>query len=397
MSDTPAPFNNTREDAINLAAEKLLGQHDFDVKEMISSRVAVAVKAQLDTILAPTINAALQNAVAGILENMITPRNIWGDVAGKETTIKDQLTMSNHPFDHSWSPWIGTHKPELAQDWTDPAQWQHQRDENLELAEPMGMKLKPVTVFPSPCDWLDEEVPIEWSARFLKLIHDTPSLTWLLSTRNPRNWLRRIDAGVLAMLEMRKCPEEAQLRDWLQAWVNGKPPANVWVGTPVEDQPNADRRIPALLKIPAVWRFLSLEPLLGPVDLTSVCPLRHLHSPPAVDVLAGETYWPDNDTETNGPKLDWIIIGGESGHGARPCNVDWIRSLVRQGREAGTATFVKQLGAAPIAPQNVFWDGARFQNATRQHNNVILKHPKGGDPAEWPADLRVREFPGGLR
>lgn len=92
MSDTPAPFNITREDVINLAAEKLLGQYDFDVEEMISSRVAVAVKAQLDSQLTPTINAALQQAVVGILENKITPRDIWGDVAGKETTIKDQLT-----------------------------------------------------------------------------------------------------------------------------------------------------------------------------------------------------------------------------------------------------------------------------------------------------------------
>lgn len=92
MNDTPTPFNITRDDVLNLAADKLLREHDFDVHEMISERVAVAVKAQLDTQLVPTINAALQQAVAGILENKITPRDIWGDVVGKETTIKEQLT-----------------------------------------------------------------------------------------------------------------------------------------------------------------------------------------------------------------------------------------------------------------------------------------------------------------
>jgi protein gp37 len=74
-------------------------------------------------------------------------------------------------------------------------------------------------------------------------------------------------------------------------------------------------------------------------------------------------------------KLHWIVVGGESGPGARPCSLDWIRSLIEQCRTAGVPIFVKQLGA-----HGTF--------AKRR-----LKNRKGGDPAEWPEDLRVREYP----
>ncbi len=72
-----------------------------------------------------------------------------------------------------------------------------------------------------------------------------------------------------------------------------------------------------------------------------------------------------------------MIVGGESGPGARPCDVAWIRSVIRQCREAGVACFVKQFGAQ--------W--ARRQKYTFRHD------PKGGDPSEWPEEIRVREFP----
>lgn len=215
----------------------------------------------------------------------------------------------------------------------------------MTLAEPMGMKLKPVTVFPSLCDWLDDEVPIEWLGRFLGLIYDTPDLTWLLLSKRPENWNARLEAAAL-------WAHGGPPQDWgscIEEWLGGDPPANVWIGTSVEDQSNADLRIPEMLKIPAVRRFLSLEPLLGPVDLVS--DIQH-HSHPL-----------HKSSPIN--CIDWLIIGGESGRGARPCHVDWIRSLVKQGKEAGVATFVK--------------------------------HPKGGEPSEWPVDLRVREFPEGLQ
>jgi protein gp37 len=106
--------------------------------------------------------------------------------------------------------------------------------------------------------------------------------------------------------------------DWIRAWLNGEPPANVWVGTSVEDQARADERIPALLSIPARVRFLSCEPLLGPVGVEQ-----------ARKGLLG---------------IDWVIAGGESGPGARPMHPDWARSLRDHGHAAGVAFFFKQWG-----------------------------------------------------
>lgn len=84
-----------------------------------------------------------------------------------------------------------------------------------------------------------------------------------------------------------------------------------------------------------------------------------------------------------------MIVGGESGPGARPCDVAWIRDVVRQCREAGTACFVKQLGAVPG-----YRNSEPFTGWHDLHNNgERLRDPKGGDPAEWSQELRVREFP----
>jgi protein gp37 len=95
------------------------------------------------------------------------------------------------------------------------------------------------------------------------------------------------------------------------------PLSNVWLGTSVEDQRWADIRIPQLLLTPAAVRFLSCEPLLGPVDLWAYLELGG---------------------------IDWVIVGGESGHGARPMNPAWARSLRDQCRDAGVAFFFKQWG-----------------------------------------------------
>lgn len=192
-------------------------------------------------------------------------------------------------------------------------------------------------------------------ARLALLIAATPNLDWLLLTKRPENILRLWPWGF---------------------------PENVWLGTTVEDQQRADERIPHLLAVPARVRFLSVEPMLGPIDL--------------MPYIAGY------DSEANGPGepgeyaalppsargIHWVIVGGESGHGARPFDVAWARSVVRQTREAGVACFVKQLGAHPI-------EGGDFAQKTGLVCGVRLDDPKGGEIAEWPEDLRVREFPGG--
>lgn len=159
---------------------------------------------------------------------------------------------------------------------------------------------------------------------------------------------------------------------------------NVWLGTTVEDQQRANERIPELLKVPAKVRFLSLEPLLERVqlDVLSVGVGQSLNG------LTGER----DQAGFGGPGrrwqqyergVDWIIVGGESGAGARPFHLEWARDLVTQARAGGTAPFVKQLGARPMV----------MPPLCRGWVPVRLKDQSGGDPAEWPEDLRVREFP----
>ena len=212
--------------------------------------------------------------------------------------------------------------------------------------------------------------------RWSGLIRSTPNLDWLLLTKRPEN--------VVGMSE----------DHFFGIPIDGSPviPRNVWLGTSVEDQQRADERIPHLLATPAAVRWLSVEPLLGPVDLTSW--LVHDEFGRTGDRIQGDfEYRP----------ISWVIVGGESGPNARPCDVAWIRSIVRQSREAGVPVFVKQLGANVVASNDAVadWFGSvghldmatteRFQGATGRIRG--LRHPKGGDPMEWPEDLRVQEFP----
>lgn len=327
--------------------------------------------------------------------------------------------------DHSWSPWRGCTKVSagcancyaetlskrnpavlgqwgkgkprvLAKNWRDPVKWDRAAALREAFLEGQGGN----KVFPSLCDWLDDEVPIEWLARFIGLIYDTPNLTWLLLTKRPELWRERINRAIAVWCDCEWSTEMGDYRNWLTKWVyHGIAPPNVWVGTSVEDQANADRRIPALLRIPAAGRFLSLEPLLGPVDIRLV-----------PDLMKSFNSSPHGWHNWLRQRIQWAIIGGESGHGARPCNVEWVRALVRQGKAAGVPTFVKQLGARPIlnpCRQHHFDWRHNTSNAERpddklftedgEHWRIRLNHPKGGDPAEWRDDLRVREFPEGLR
>ncbi len=221
--------------------------------------------------------------------------------------------------------------------------------------------------FPSVCDWLDEEVPIDLFVRFLKLIHETQNLDWLLLTKRPEKFFQRLESA----WKYGVGTDDQRFQDWLRFWgMNGVPPSNVWVGTSVEDQQRSDERIQALLKIPARIRFLSVEPLLGPVDLF----LDWLASFKDTDAMLHRAH-----------RIDWVIVGGESGRNARPCNVAWVRSIVRQCADYRVPCFVKQLGACPVVtvtPGQAMPDDFR-----------AFSHPKGGDPAEWPEDLRVRQFP----
>jgi len=211
----------------------------------------------------------------------------------------------------------------------------------------------------SLADWLDDEVPIEWLADLLKLIHDTPSLDWLLLTKRPENWYSRL----LAVLDFlvgndngadgRDIDPGSDFGDWLNEWLGGNElPANVWIGTSVEDLQCANERIPALLQIPARVRFLSCEPLLGAVDLTKIV-LKKADFPEggqpdvSIDCLYG--WYGGADRGRSG--IHWVICGGESGPGARPMHPAWARSLRDQCAAAGVPFLFKQWGDWIIDPK----------------------------------------------
>lgn len=165
----------------------------------------------------------------------------------------------------------------------------------------------------SMADWLeDREDLTPHLMRLLVLIQSTPHLDWLLLSKRPENFAKRIQE--IADGWQSSC----EMAVW---WTRGVAPENVWLGTTVENQEMADKRIPELLKIPAKVRFLSCEPLLGPVDLRTV-----------VD-------WWNSDE-----KIHWVIAGGESGPGFREFNPEWARSLRDQCKSAHVAFHMKQMG-----------------------------------------------------
>lgn len=275
--------------------------------------------------------------------------------------------------------------------WREPLKWDRAAQAAGERRRVFCASL--ADVFEGPETMPAESVPVVEAARarLFRLIALTPYLDWLLLTKRPQNvlkmtfdvWCHKVPGFVT------QNQGDGRRWDW---------PPNVWLGVSIEDQRRAGERIPHLLRTPAAVRFVSAEPLLGPVDLTNLA----VDGGDSLDALRGELCALESGclVGDDGPVIDWVIIGGESGPGARPFNVDWARSLVRQCRAAGAACFVKQLGANVVdecedcTPEATGWPavGGPMDWET---GRVRLRDPKGGDPDEWSEDLKVREFPEG--
>lgn len=274
------------------------------------------------------------------------------------------------------------------------------------LAEPLHWR-KPRRVFVcSMSDLFHDDVPDEFIDRVWARMLWSSRHTFQILTKRPER--------IRAYLESRTPVDVRHATIGAAAtemhgpiWVEHAPwpLPNVWLGVSCEDQQRANERIPLLLQTPAVVRFVSAEPLLGPIDLEAVpLPDPYLRMVGVTGVLQPTA---ERDTEPddylywqrNGCKLNWVIVGGESGPGARPCDVAWIRSIVEQCRAAGVPAFVKQLGANVRASGGAIrgWPTNSVQGlscvTTFQPTRVYLPNRKGADPAEWPADLRVREWP----
>ena len=202
-------------------------------------------------------------------------------------------------------------------------------------------------------------------ARLFALIEDTPGLDWLLTTKRADAIMRRVPA------------------QWRILF-----PSNVWMLVSVEDQKAADARIPWLLKVPAIVRGLSMEPLIGPVDLDQpTCPYCGEFGENITVASDGATpwcrecdneacfgWWLDGCASPSQRGINWIITGGESGRGARPMDTAWVADIHNQAADRGVAVHHKQMGSA--------W---------AESNGAA--HKKGGDPMEWPEAFRRQEFP----
>lgn len=171
---------------------------------------------------------------------------------------------------------------------------------------------------------------------------------------------------------------------------HGWPLPNVWFMFSAEDQPRFDERWPLARLVPAVVHGCSYEPALGLVDFSEGLKLREA--------------WASSSMVGWHPRISWIIGGGESGHKARPCDIAWLRSARDQCAAAGVPYFNKQVGA--VAFGGAWPPGSRLREMTaaerssagvpspsNPHYVVELRDRKGGDPSEWPADLRVRQMP----
>jgi protein gp37 len=244
--------------------------------------------------------------------------------------------------DHTFNPWIGCTKvspgcdhcyaetwdarglqqgatrwgPHASRTRTSPANWRKPLAWN-KAAAASGKRARVFCA--SLSDVFDNHGSIldDWRSDLWRLIQETPHLDWLLLTKRPQN-----------------------IKKYLPAFM--RPYPNVWLGTTVENQVEADRRIPHLLALPAAVRFISAEPLLGPINFTLIDDGRMDGIPIAFNALAGPGW----------PKLDWIIVGGESGPGARPMDPAWARSIRDQCKAAGTAFFMKQMSGVrkPLPP-----------------------------------------------
>jgi protein gp37 len=258
----------------------------------------------------------------------------------------------------------------------EPFSW---RDRQRVFVAPMG-------------DLFHEKVPVSFLEEVVSVIRQTPQHTYLLLTKRPQELLKPRPPLPLSRQDLRVPLWEAL----------GFPLPNVWLGVTTENEPMAAERLPELLRIPAALYFASYEPALEAVDFSPWLVALPEWGPETCQRCDGEgtvvTCWDDlcansdhcihgdgeapcpecgGYGEVSGPGrpgLSWLIVGGESGAGARPCDPAWIAAAVAQCREASVPVFVKQFGTA--------WARVNLRRRIR-----------AGDPSQWPPGDWPREVP----
>jgi protein gp37 len=233
---------------------------------------------------------------------------------------------------------------------------------------------KPAKIFVnSASDLFHENVPDEWIDRIFAVMALAPQHSFQVLTKRPKRMRAYFERWPDGAARFHHVAGEAYKIDpslphgangWVWDLQKRWPLPNVWLGVTAEDQERADERIPELLATPAARRFVSVEPMLGPVDLTEIV-IRHRVGEQHINALHCEED-PEDCGEIGPATLDWVIVGGESGPGSRPMHPQWARDLRDQCQAAGTAFFMKQMHVG----------------------GKLVK-----DVARFPEDLRVQEFP----
>lgn len=249
--------------------------------------------------------------------------------------------------DATWNPWTGCHKIspgcKFCYMYTDKKRYGQDPTvvarSKTTFSDPLKWK-EPRKVFTcSWSDWFIEEAD-NWRSEAWEIIRGTPQHTYQILTKRPER--------------IRECLPA----DWGMGY------SNVWLGTSIENQDYGER-VKYMAGLPAAVRFLSIEPLLGPLDLG-----------------LGYAY------------LEWVIVGGESGPSARPMRREWLQRILGDARLANVPVFVKQLGAAFSDEVNgIAGKSLKVPSEASPLISRRLKDPKGGDWTEWPEQLRIREFP----
>jgi protein gp37 len=232
--------------------------------------------------------------------------------------------MSSRSFKVEWGPGQPRRRTSPA-NWSEPLKWN-------DLAE--GAFERPRVFCSSLADVFDNEVDASWLFDLITLIVKTPNLDWLLLTKRIGNFRSRLTAAT----QSAHC-DPLDIADRIDAWITDQRTFhNIWLGATVVNQIEADRDIPKLIEAPANVRFLSIEPMLGPISL---------------DAFLLE--------------LDWTIVGGESGPFARPMDLVWARDVRDQSAAANRPFFYKQSGGRDRDKGGDLLEGVEHKNFPIRH------------------------------
>lgn len=267
-----------------------------------------------------------------------------------------------------------------------------------ELLAPLKRKQPTKYFVNSMSDTFYEEIPDDWIDKVFAVMALCPQHTFQVLTKRADRmknyfirdeevplisyWTEAVEPYVLS--RFKSIPLEIMKN---KTYANDESAflKNLWLGVSVENQKAADERIPLLLETPAAVRWLSCEPLLEKIDLSFI-----ENDGYKLNCLTGRQKDMGRPCEDAPSLIDWVVVGGESGNGSRPCDIAWIRSIVEQCQSAQVPVFVKQLGAKPFS---IRFDQQPNLQVEKHRIYYQLKNKKGGDISEFPTDLQIREYP----